>query len=396
MAGLHQPPSVMTSRLVCVPPLVALVAAFMAAPSPAEACSPFPDPGFFPQLADGARTDVPTDGVIAFRAEAYGEFDEALALLDIEVTQDGTPVAGSIETVEIGTSEGFGTVTQIFVVWRPDAPFAGETSYVASVAVADGFDPMLPPTVTTLDITTAPGSAGPLPTLALADVELVAESTGFGPRVCCDVGNSCGFDGCEALELADRPAMRARVIVPDDPMAAQAYLRLSSGVDDALAEHGIAGLATDVSGTFQRTFDAAAGNYCFGVELVSLIDGSVQPMVSQCEAHGDLALTRGENPAFEPFLEQCLADPFWEDTGEPYVPGGSDETGGDDSGGDDSDGDDSGGSGSDDTGGLGQDVELRGCACAVQDGGTGWPAWAMFVLAGAWIRRRGPARRAQR
>ena len=397
----------MTSWLVRISPLAAAAATLFAIPTPAEACSPIPDPGFYPQLADSERTGVPTDGVIAFRADAYGEIDEALALLSIEVTQDGLPVTGAIETIEISTSDSFGTVTDLFVVWRPEVAFAPSTDYVASIAIADGFDPKAPPTVTTLDISTGAGAAGPLPTLEVSSVELAAEPYGTGPRVCCDDGNSCGFALCEAPEVADRPVLRATVGVAEDPMAAQAYVRLSSGVDDALAEDGIGGIAAEVGGTtFQRTFDGAAGNYCFGAELVSLIDGSVQPIVSQCQAHGDLELTTGDNTGFGAFLEQCIGDPYWEDTEEPYEPDGStgsdggdadggdadggDADGGDADGGDadggDADGGDADGGSDGDGGGL--DDDKGGCACTVDEGGSGWPALAIFVVAGAWLRRR--------
>jgi MYXO-CTERM domain-containing protein len=401
---LHTDAAVKNAWLVRTSCLAASAAALLATPTPAEACSPVRDPSFYPQLTDGVRTGVPTDGVIAFRADAYGDLEEALALLTIEVTQDGLPVAGAIETIEISSSVDLVESTDLFVVWRPEAAFDASSDYVASVAVGDPFDPKAPPTVTTLDITTGEGPAGDLPAIELSTLELAAEPYGTGPRVCCDDGNSCGFPLCVAPDAEDRPVIRATVgLAADDPMAAQAYLRLSSGVDDALAEDGIGGIAADLDGTtFQRTFDAAAGSYCFGAEIVSLIDGSVLPIVSQCEAHGDLELTTGPNPALEGALAQCVGEPYWEDTMEPYEPeggtgdesgsgSGSDGGSGDDDGTGSSDGgivDDSGGDDGNTDGNGSQNDDASGCACNVESGRGGWSALALFVLVGGWLRRR--------
>lgn len=392
-------------------PLAAVAAALLIAPTPAEACSPPPSLALFPQLADGARTGVPTDGVIAFRADAYGELTEALGLLNMDVTQDGMPVAGAIETIELSTSDEFGSIrTDLFIVWRPEAAFAPSSDYVASIAVADEWDPKGLPTVTTLEISTAADAAGALPAPELLEVELGVNATGSGPRVCCDDGNSCGFPACAALEESDHPRLGFTLgAAGDDPLATQGYVRLLAGVDDGLEAYAVAGIAAEVDGfSLQHTFDAAAGNYCIGAELVSFIDGSALPIVSQCEDHGDLELATAPNSGFDAFLEQCVGEPYWEDTDEPYVPdggtggdesgdggssGGGDADGGDADGGDADGGDADGGSGDDGSGGDGgsgqNDGDGGGCACRVDAERSWWPGLAgLFVLGAVRAARR--------
>jgi len=373
----------------------------MAAVRPAEACEPPPDLAIFPQVQDGALADLPTDGVIAFRAEAYGELVEAMGLLAIEVTQDGMPVDGAIETIEISTSDEFGsTRTDLFVLWRPAAAFDASTSYVATVTIANAWDPMGEPDVVMLDVTTGAGAAGALPEPSFVDAALAAMRLDAGPRVCCDVGNSCGFAECHSPDQADQPTLTADVAAGTGPMLSQTYLRVRAGVDGATEEYAVLGIAAAVDGvTLQRSFAEAAGSYCFGAEAVSLIDGSTAEVVTSCLEHGGLQLGTGPNPNFGGFLEQCIGAPYWEDTMDPYEPGGTTgESGGSDEadggstaddagtdGGDETNEDEGEGESGDDSGG--QTGEGDGCACEV-DGGGGGVGAGLLLIVGAVARRR--------
>ena len=378
----------------------------VAAVRPAEACEPPPELAIFPQVQDGSIAEVPTDGVIAFRAEAYGELAEAMGLLAIEVTQDDMPVDGAIETVEISTSDEFGsTRTDLFVVWRPAAAFAASTSYAATVTIADPWNPKGEPDVVVLDVTTGTGAADALPEPSFGDAALAAMRLDAGPRVCCDVGNSCGFADCRAPDQADQPTLTADVVAGTGPMLSQTYLRVRAGVDGATEEYAVLGIAAAADGaTLQRSFPEAADSYCFGIEAVSLIDGSTAEVVTSCVDHGGLELGAGPNPDFAGFLDQCIGDPYWEDTMEPYEPGGttgdsggSEEAdggstdddgtdGGEATNEDDGDsGDDSADDSADDSGGQAGDGD--GCACDV-DGDRGGVGAGLWLIVGALARRR--------
>ncbi|HLT39041.1 MAG TPA: hypothetical protein VK034_22310, partial [Enhygromyxa sp.] len=87
-------------------------------PRPAQACDP--NPCFISDKWQSFRltsTTVGTDGVLVLDGRrgpnAWALTDaEALAYLDMQVTADGEPIAGTLEV-----SEGWRGV-----VWRPDAP----------------------------------------------------------------------------------------------------------------------------------------------------------------------------------------------------------------------------------------------------------------------------------
>lgn len=375
---------------------------------PAQACSPPPELDFYPQLVDRALVGVPTDGVIAFRASTLGPFDDAMALLSIEVlTQADEPVAGTIETIEIGEGTDFGVEShQIFVVWRPDAAFAASTEYVATINVQSTFDPK-EVYQTTLQISTGAGASGPLALPDLGGAELVAMPLPTGPRVCCDEDLGACFAECAALEVADQATLSVELSTGDDPMFTQSYIRSLAGTDGALEDVAVLDVASRIGDvTLQRSFPEPGQEYCIAVEVVSLIDGGVSEPMTACMVHGDLVLGGGPNPDFDAFVEGCEM-PYWEDTGEPYVPG-DDTTGGDDgtdggtdggsADGTDTDGDSaeggdataegtgaedgSGGSGGDQSGDGG------GCACALGDDAPAAGPLGLLVVLGIVRRRR--------
>lgn len=354
----------MLARLVRGLGVLSIVVGVAGASRPAEACSPPPDLGIWPSLGDLAIDGVPTDGVIAFRATAYGELADALALLQIVVTQDGVAVEGAIETVSLSSNDDFGMSRDLFVVWRPSAPFAASSTYLATITAEDPYGES--PPVNEVTVTTGEGPAGAFPVLAIGDAMLDKSTVESGPRVCCDDGNDgdCGFNECMAPEVEERASLTATVTTGEDPLLSQAFVRARAGVDGSTEAFGVIGRA-DESNTLglQRTFEAAQ-SYCLAVELVSLIDGSVSEPVSVCVEHGDLVLESGPNENLEGWLAGCIDDPYWEDTNEPYVPstGESEGDGGSESEGGSEDG--SEGSGAQDDDGA------KGCGCDVDERGS--------------------------
>lgn len=374
-----------------------MVAATAGMPRPAEACSPPLESGFYPDIVAGAVDEVPTDGVIAFSAQAYGPLDVALALLSIEVTLDGVVVEGAIETVTLADYPGDYESHTLVVVWRPSAVLEASSQYVATVSVASELDGG-EPTVTVLDVPVGAGPVGALPVLELGEPELTAIELESGRRVCCDVeddGGNCGFPECSAESLADQPSLSVSLAAIDDPLLSQTYVRQRLGVDGTTeaGEAFLLGRSSEPA-SFNHVFAEAADSYCMGFELVSLIDGSVATPVEQCADHGELELGTRDNPGLETLVESCEA-PYWQDTNEPYVPGGEDsgeDSGGEssDSGGDEAPGTDDGGESDDDGGsndGGGQDDEGKGCGCDVERDGSLMPGLLALVL-GLGLRRR--------
>jgi hypothetical protein len=310
-------------------------------------------------------TDVPTDGVIAFRASTYGGLDDALALLTIEVTQDGMPVEGAIETIDLASRDDASIEAHdIIVVWRPSAALAAEASYVATISTIDGWNPEGEPIVDAIEVTTGAGPAGDGLEASFAAPELSAVPAEAGRRVCCN-DEACGGPVCAAEQIAEQATLAAVVVAGAGPMLTQTYLRAYAGQPGALEEIAVLGIAANVDGvTMQRSFADAADDYCVQLERVSLIDGSVTQHEEQCVAHGDLQLASTPNPDLIAFAEACSA-PFWEDTGEPWVPG-EDESGGSESEGSGSEGSGSEGSGSEGSGSEGGDESgpPSRCSCS--------------------------------
>ena len=304
--------------------LLAIFAGVAGASRPAEACSPPEELSLYPSLAESTQAIVPTDGVIAFRASANGELADVQALLSITVMQGELEVPGAIETVVLSTREDWVISHDLVFVWRPTEPFAAAGQYTASVAVADPYvDNDLDPTIYAIDVTVGDGPAGAFPTLVLSGGALDKESSPSGPQVCCEDGNDgdCGFGNCQAPIVADHPVLAMMVVAGTDSVLSQAYVRMRAGTDGATEPVTVIGLGHEIGETqVQYAFAAAADSYCIAAELVSLIDGTVGEPVTVCVDHGELELESAPNPGFDGLLEQCIDDPYWEDTDEPYVP----------------------------------------------------------------------------
>lgn len=375
----------------------ALLAVLGAVEGRAQACSPLPDLAFYPGITDGARAGVPTDGVIAFRAQTYGPIDEALALMTIRVTAGDVEIPGAIETVVVhdGGIDG----SDLFVAWRPEAAFEAETTYAATIAVLDFPDATEPSVEIHLDVTTGDAVAGALPVATLADAVLSAQELAQGRPLCCegDIG-ACG-PTCVGEDLQDVPVLAATLAMPEDPMASQSFVRMLSGPEDALAPYAVLGIADGLlDADVQATFAGAAERYCVAAEVVSLVDGSVAPPVVACVDHGDLVLEWQRNPALDALVAMC-ASPYWGDTNEPYLPhdddsgsdGGSDggsEGGSADGGSDGGSADGGTADGGGDDAGASDDGDGKGCACDVDRGGSPASGLLLLLTAGACLGRR--------
>lgn len=368
--------------------LLAIFAGVAGASRPAQACSPPESLSLYPELAESTQASVPTDGVIAFRASATGELADVQALLSITVMQGELEVEGAIETIVLSTREDWVTSHDLIFVWRPTAPLAAAGQYAASVAVsAAHVENDLDPTTFAIDVTVGDGAAGAFPAPVLSGSVLDKQSSPSGPQICCNDENEgdCGFGLCTTPVVADRPVLAMMVDAGAEPVLSQAYVRVRAGVDGATEPYVVLGLGHALGEVqVQHTFAAAADSYCMAAELVSLIDGTVGEPVTVCVDHGELVLESGPNPNLENFLELCADDPYWEDTQEPYVPGG--EEGGSEEGGSEEGGSEEGGS--EDSGGDGGlDEDARGCGCDARGRDSLVPGLLVLMI-GAGLRRR--------
>jgi MYXO-CTERM domain-containing protein len=372
---------------------LAVFGAIAGAATPSQACSPPEDSGLYPQLVAGPVPELPTNGVLAFEAQAFGPLDVALALLSIEVTLDGAVVEGTIETVELSSStDGTYESHRVLIVWRPAAELEASAQYAATVST-ESHDNEGSPSDFALEVSTGAGPAGALPMLELTEPVLTAAQIEAGRRVCCEVENdgaNCGFPECAGESLDDRPRLAFVLGAIEDPLIAQGYLRQRLGVDGETEPATSFVLAPGADPTsFSFLYEAAADSYCAGFELVSLIDGSVSTPVVLCADHGELELGSVANPGLDGVVDDCEA-PYWEDTNEPYTPDGGESGDESSDGGESSDdglGDEAGESEDGGNDGGNQDDDAKGCGCDVEQDGSLMPGLLALVL-GLGLRRR--------
>ena len=280
----------------------------------------------WPQLPPEQLVDVPTDGVLAFHAQTIGELDAVLAMIAVEVTLDGAPVDGAIEKVTRFESDVFGEVSRdMFLVWRPAAPLQPDATYDATIRFTSSeFSEEETASVT---LTTAGGPAGPAVEAGLGAPELLVVPVDVGERVCCDDGNSCGFPACDTPDSEDRAQLSARIEAAAGALARQGYVQVYSGTNDNFDDPAIIGLAEDAHDTtFLATMNEVGAEYCLAVEYVSFIDGQSSGLLTMCMPGDTLQLGAGPNPTFDGFLEQCIGEPYWEDTEQPFEPDGDPST----------------------------------------------------------------------
>lgn len=390
--------------------------AWASVPAEANACSPEPSDGVEVQpLWEGVG--IHRDGALVGTFVDYdGDPTDSTGEFTITVMHDGVEVPGTVEVIDyIGPDAGFSR--SAFMVWRPDAELEVDT-YLATIDIAsDPFtkvESTLETTFTVID-----ELAGELETTPIeADDELgVSFSSGFGPRVCCGMDFGCG-DGESCRHTSERDAVTLFSDVGMDLQDGRyGYARVLSGVDGNADEpSGWILPGSDTSEGWSVNFLESADSYCIAFEYVNLLDGSTTSSNVACSDHGDLVIEEREVDLVS-WAENCIDEPYWEDTGEPWVPAGESESESDsdtdgpetDSGQEsdtdapgtsgtegetvsESDGGETDGGGTDggetDGGdGAGTDLEDPGCGCTTRGSQSGWLGFGVLGLLGLLRRR---------
>lgn len=367
---------------------------------------------------------IPTDGMVLLQFFGPADMGPTIDLLAIEVTLDGSPVAGVLEAIGVGARVG----------WRPAAPLAPSRTYVATGSLHNPeFEPNLPfcgeefvPFM--FEFTTA---SGPMPPLVAPEV-FAEEKFGFVEPltlediVCCDGAfpyrlSGCGGSTVDYNEGFCVPLMHTGRIElklagtlgkPGDPAPMVAAQVVVDGVPEA---------PELVFGDFVlRT--SAPGPVCTEVALRNFVTGATVSTMKQCHGQG-LAGQLGPQvlePNSPVLADNCVGGPYvcevdefdeeWDpdrcmtwpegqgSTGEPATGGptssggGSGETGkpagtgtsGESPGGTSTSGTTTGAA----TNPVDEGLVQHGCACANARGG--WPdaLAGLLVLAGLGRRRR--------
>lgn len=383
-------------------------------PTDAEACSPPPSEGIEVEpLWEGVP--IRRDGVLAARLTDYaGELSGADDEFTISVTREGVEVPGTVEIVEYADDDELSYARTGLIVWRPEVDFESDVYRVTIVVANDawvGGEVTGETAVTVLDEFAGALDAEPI------DVEMLdtVSAVGTGPRVCCDMDLGCG-EGTSCQSTMERDAVMINGTFGLDPDDGRyAYVRVLTGIDGVADQHsGWVLPGNEVSEGWGVTFAESAQSYCLAYEYVSLIDGSTTNSNIACVDHGELVLDEREVD-LEPWAANCLDEPYWEESGEPWIPNGesdgesdtdapetdtgeeSDTDGPGTSGTEgetvtesdsDSGGETDGGGGETDGGeGPGSDSDDAGCGCTTNDSGSGWLGLGLFGLL-ALLRRR--------
>ncbi len=268
--------------------MVPFAGMFALVPDEAEACSPdpcFSSATFLEDLQPLNAGAIPIDGVLVLQATGRNVDDaDLLATIDLEVSREGVPVAGAIETTQ---AEGI-------LVWRPAAPLVpgehalnihfenidDEYGYNCGPASVDSFAQ-----VTVVDQMAQ--AIGQPQIEHKQSVELFA-LRGLDDLVCCDGafpqnGDYCGYSDYDSYwsegECASHRGegfLRVDIALDTqlDPATSGVVLR-TFFVDETPISRGI----VDQSSTQQDN------PFCTHVELQNLASGLV--VVSEPQCHGD-------------------------------------------------------------------------------------------------------------
>ena len=275
--------------LVCLS--ITAIAATLAAPDPAEACSPplavFVDE---PDLAQGID-EVPADGplvLLAFNEPTFASPEELDMVRFTVVDSDGIELAGTTE------------ITESRVLWRPAAPLDPLTQYSASLDQG-WFGPVLDFTFTTGDEFTPD---------AAPDAHRLAEEARAVSRTCCedDAIGSCG-PFCYARDVTVHPVLRLH-FTDRQLLRYQDVSVTSAGEVESFRYN------SNISVVF-----ASGASYCAEVTATSIVDGS-QSTTEVCADPGELvALSELPEPP------TCNGTEIDEETGAELSSGGCSSSG---------------------------------------------------------------------
>ncbi len=296
----------------------------LAAPTPAQACSIYiPSDGLeFESLP--AQVELYTDAAVAFNAVvAAVSVEDALGVLTVEASEGGTPIAGTVGWIA-GLENPSNSVQYGIVTWTPDAPLAPGSSIELHLVVDNqsAFGSHTFNTDTTVALSVLDQST-PEITVTVDDVSLETHDTGTGERVCCDTDeeNMCTGETTRCWHETLTPLPRLRgTFAPPAGIEHSAYVRLLRGVDGDASSAPGQSLAGDIpaGSEFSIDFDEEASSYCVAVEIVKIADGSATVSDTVCVDHAVIA--GAEPTANELDLDQCIADPYYEESKEPFQP----------------------------------------------------------------------------
>lgn len=305
--------------------LVALV------PDVAGACPGYYDPcdGLEGWAALGPvnAAKIPTDGVLVLRGDRVGAGDPFAGVV-LEVTRDGQPIAGALET----------TASPDVLVWRPAEAWEPGAAYALTGAVSNpvGADACLPaeiPLSAAIAVDTEPGAALAAPTLTAEPSFTLAAVLSLQTLACCEGAPppTQGYGGCGGTYLDFDPAQCGATAghgsfslaitgqpATTGPAAAQILYTLQ--VDD-----GAQAPTLDLA----ATLDGLTAPVCVRFTAEDLATGATAEGAAQCfgdEFAGQLGPQPVE-PALDCPLEQCAVvnDASWDpNMCQPFDPGGAD------------------------------------------------------------------------
>jgi hypothetical protein len=384
---------------------LALAASVLAAPARAGACVA-PQSGPFFEV----RTQhVPTNGVLVVGYYCYtdcetAEFPTELTIVD---DADGTTVPGSVIKPPVDVS------LPDLILWRPDDGFQEDHFY--HVESEQDLVFWAVPAMTVDPSVLTPAS------------DCALEDRSFGEEICCP--GICDSHPCVSAAVRRVPACHVNWWEGQDIAGAQYLGRLTWST----AEEPETTDEWQWGGYKAHDFSAQAEQYCYELEVVSLIDGSSRLLPESCLPHGslgqvgvfaksradftnevtnqcgapraevgdvwcagvDTACTEGDQNACATRTSECAAGAGQGGQGSA---GQSNATAGQGAGGQNTGGQPAAGQGQGPTPAAGagsyDDLDFSqdsGCSCSVPGGAggcLGGSAIALVTLGGMWARRR--------
>lgn len=362
-------------------------------PSDAEACAELMcnTVDFWSGVEVVNADKIPVDGVLVLSGyHNFGEDEGLVTSVELEVTLDGQPIAGALETTSI-----HGTL-----IWRPAAPWQAGATYKLTGTIDNPDDPddyyvCSEDVVLDTDIVIDAGPGGAFeaaPFVVVNSDVQTTEPVTLETLACCEGAAPTRMsDGCLGFFIDYDGSQCAPVFRLGKLFV---YLQSPAAATGPISKQLVYTVMVD--GVPQETrpypeftvFLDAPG--CVTIEAKDLASGAVSTSPEQCFGM-DVADQLGKLPndaaPMCPLFQCEPTDEGWDltrctpvDPADPPTEGG----------GADSSGGSSGSSGSDSASG-GEDDDAKGCACATSP--TGDAGWLALVGLLALGRRRGRLRR---
>lgn len=271
---------------------VALGSSVLAYAEVGAACSP-PPPGY---QVSAETPEVPVGGVLVASLRCYSSCPDTTPAITVVDEDTGEPVAGTSEVLE-----GEGTPEQ-YHVWTPSVALTEGKTYRIAIGEDDEYttdDSFLVVPAATLD-----------PEAVEVEANVTLSESLHGEQTCCDdFSSSCGPNPfCFAREVKRDAMLSLLLRDTTQPALGQftKHVTFTTSSGSELSE------VTTYNAYASQLYGRAAAEYCYQIELISLVDETRHVLPRTCVPHGGAGPTgvfAVSDATLDEQVQYCLEPP---------------------------------------------------------------------------------------